>query len=145
MIKTLSPDGIPAGINAAADAGASRPELNARGVAAGAGSPSARQTQPGWSSGGSLGVAGAVCPVLTEMDASQPAPVSAPARRTLSICDTQPVTAEGVRTLLENNLSNDSGNSTDLFFLERTESLRAALEHVRRDAPDVLILDKAFR
>src|SRR5207237_4254250 len=32
----------------------------------------------------------------------------------------------------------------DLFFLERTESLRAALEHVRRDGPDVLILDKAF-
>src|SRR5262245_19784437 len=138
MIKPLSPGGI------SASAGASRPESNARGVAAGAGSPSARQSQPVWPGGGSLGVAGAVCPVLTEMDAVQPDPISAPARRTLSICDTQPVTAEGVRTLLENNLSNEPGNPADLFFLERSESLRAALEHVRRDAPDVLMLDKAF-
>jgi two-component system nitrate/nitrite response regulator NarL len=56
--------------------------------------------------------------------------------KTVSICDTQPVLAEGVRTLL--------GSSEELKFLATTDSLRGALEHLRRDAPDVLLLDKAF-
>jgi DNA-binding NarL/FixJ family response regulator len=54
----------------------------------------------------------------------------------VSICDTQPVTAEGVRTLL--------GGSPDLVFAEATDSLAHALDLVRRSSPDVLMLDKAF-
>jgi DNA-binding NarL/FixJ family response regulator len=54
----------------------------------------------------------------------------------VSICDTQPVTAEGVRTLLS--------GSPDMRFAEVTDSLAQALDLVRRSAPDVLMLDKAF-
>jgi two-component system nitrate/nitrite response regulator NarL len=60
----------------------------------------------------------------------------AEASKTVSICDTQPVMAEGIRTLLE--------SAAGLRYMAATESLKAALEHVRRDAPDVLLLDKAF-
>ena len=56
--------------------------------------------------------------------------------KTVCICDTQPVTAEGVRTLL--------GGSPDLVFAETSDSLAHALELVRRTAPNVLMLDKAF-
>jgi two-component system nitrate/nitrite response regulator NarL len=54
----------------------------------------------------------------------------------VSVCDTQPVTAEGVRTLL--------GGSADLVFAETTDSLAQAMDMVRRTSPDVLMLDKAF-
>jgi two-component system nitrate/nitrite response regulator NarL len=54
----------------------------------------------------------------------------------VSVCDTQPVTAEGVRTLL--------GGSADLVFAEATDSLAQAMDMVRRTSPDVLMLDKAF-
>jgi len=57
-------------------------------------------------------------------------------RRTVSICDTQPVTAEGIRTLLN--------DCPDLQFLQVMDSLAAAMEVVRRNPPSVLILDKAF-
>jgi DNA-binding NarL/FixJ family response regulator len=56
--------------------------------------------------------------------------------RTVSICDTQPVTSEGIRILLS--------NCPDLKFLEGTDSLEAAMQLVRSSPPDVLILDKAF-
>jgi DNA-binding NarL/FixJ family response regulator len=56
--------------------------------------------------------------------------------KTISICDTQPVTAEGVRTLL--------AGARELGFGEATDSLKRALEHLRLDRPDVLLLDKAF-
>jgi len=56
--------------------------------------------------------------------------------KTVSICDTQPVTAEGIRILLS--------GFPDLKFLEGTDSLNAAGELVRTSPPDVLILDKAF-
>jgi two-component system nitrate/nitrite response regulator NarL len=56
--------------------------------------------------------------------------------KTVCTCDTQPVTAEGVRTLLT--------GCQDLVFLEATDSLNQAHELVRRAAPDVLMLDKAF-
>jgi DNA-binding NarL/FixJ family response regulator len=46
------------------------------------------------------------------------------------------VTAEGIKTLLASN--------PELRFLETTDSLKLALEHIRRDRPDVLLLDKAF-
>jgi DNA-binding NarL/FixJ family response regulator len=56
--------------------------------------------------------------------------------RTVSICDTQAVTVEGLRTLLS--------NCPDLTFLECADSLNQALEMIRESPPDVLILDKAF-
>ena len=54
----------------------------------------------------------------------------------VSICDTQPVTAEGIRTLLT--------GSPDMIFADITDSLAQALELVRRASPDVLMIDKAF-
>jgi DNA-binding NarL/FixJ family response regulator len=56
--------------------------------------------------------------------------------KSVSICDTQPVTAEGVRNLLS--------GAADLRFLETVDSLKQAADLVRRSDPDVLILDKAF-
>ena len=56
--------------------------------------------------------------------------------KSVSMCDTQPVTAEGIRTLIH--------SSPELCFGEATDSLKRALEHVRLDQPDVLLLDKAF-
>jgi DNA-binding NarL/FixJ family response regulator len=65
---------------------------------------------------------------------------SPPARtnpaRTVAICDTQPVTAEGVRTLLN--------SSAELRFQQSADSLSRALDLMQRQAPDVLLLDKAF-
>jgi two-component system, NarL family, nitrate/nitrite response regulator NarL len=52
------------------------------------------------------------------------------------VCDTQPVTAEGVRTLL--------AGSADLAFAETSDSLTQAMDLVRRTIPEVLMLDKAF-
>jgi two-component system nitrate/nitrite response regulator NarL len=62
-------------------------------------------------------------------------PQFAPIKR-VSVCDTQPVTAEGVRTLLV--------GSPDMVFAETSESLAQAMDLVRRTSPDVLMLDKAF-
>lgn len=62
--------------------------------------------------------------------------------RTVAICDTQPVMAAGIRTLLDGN--------PDLQYVETTDSLKAALDLVenrgqsRRAAPNVLLIDKAF-
>lgn len=56
--------------------------------------------------------------------------------RTVSICDTQPVTAEGVRAIL--------ASVPDLRFSEVCDSLPRAAECMRSNPADVLILDKAF-
>jgi len=56
--------------------------------------------------------------------------------RFVNICDTQPVTAEGFRTLL-------SGNA-DLRFGSVADSLLRAIQEVRQSAPAVLVIDKAF-
>lgn len=62
--------------------------------------------------------------------------------RTVAICDTQPVTAAGIRTLLDGN--------PDLQYLETTDSLKGALDFIENrtqalgSAPDVLVVDKAF-
>ncbi|MEO5926819.1 MAG: response regulator transcription factor [Bryobacteraceae bacterium] len=56
--------------------------------------------------------------------------------RTVAICDTQPVTAEGIRTLLT--------GADDLQFARASDSPQQAAEWMRDRAPDVLILDKAF-
>jgi two-component system nitrate/nitrite response regulator NarL len=54
----------------------------------------------------------------------------------VAICDTQPVTAEGIRALL--------ASSPDLEFQLTTDSLSRALELVRQNPPQVLLIDKAF-
>jgi DNA-binding NarL/FixJ family response regulator len=54
----------------------------------------------------------------------------------VSVCDTQPVTAEGVRTLLN--------GSPDMRFAEVADSLAQAQDLLQRAAPDVLMIDKAF-
>lgn len=59
-----------------------------------------------------------------------------PPIKKVSVCDTQPVTAEGVRTLL--------AGSADMVFAETSDSLAQALDLVRRTSPAVLMLDKAF-
>jgi DNA-binding NarL/FixJ family response regulator len=56
--------------------------------------------------------------------------------RTISICETQPVTAEGLRMLLD--------GCDDLRFVEATDSLNRALDLARHSPPDVLLIDKAF-
>jgi len=56
--------------------------------------------------------------------------------RTVSVCDTQPVTAEGIHTLLNGTL--------DLAFGQTTESLSQATEILKAQQPAVLLLDKAF-
>jgi len=56
--------------------------------------------------------------------------------KSIAICDTQPVTAEGVRNLLR--------GVPDLKFQTAPESLTQAAEVVRKQHPDVLILDKGF-
>jgi DNA-binding NarL/FixJ family response regulator len=56
--------------------------------------------------------------------------------KAISICDTQPVTAEGIRTLLN--------GCADLRFRESSDSLGQALDQFRRNPPDVLMIDKAF-
>jgi two-component system nitrate/nitrite response regulator NarL len=56
--------------------------------------------------------------------------------KTVAVCDTQPVTAEGIRTLL--------GESHDLRFQQATDSLAKAAEILRTTPPSIFLLDKAF-
>jgi two-component system nitrate/nitrite response regulator NarL len=56
--------------------------------------------------------------------------------KTVSVCDTQPVTAEGIRTLL--------GDNPNLQFAQATDSLARAKDILRDSTPSVLMLDKAF-
>lgn len=54
----------------------------------------------------------------------------------IAICDTQPITAEGVRVLLETN--------SEFEFVDWAESLEAGAALVRASNPDIVIIDKAF-
>jgi DNA-binding NarL/FixJ family response regulator len=54
----------------------------------------------------------------------------------VAICDTQPITAEGVRVLLE--------SCQDYEFIDWAESLETGAALVRTSRPDLLIVDKAF-
>lgn len=57
-------------------------------------------------------------------------------KKTVAICDTQPITAEGLKTLI--------GPCPDLEFFETLDSLESATALVRRKSPDILIVDKGF-
>ncbi len=57
-------------------------------------------------------------------------------KKRVAICDTQPLTAEGVRTVLS--------NCSDLQYSDYSDSLAGASEMIRRTSPDIVLLDKAF-
>jgi DNA-binding NarL/FixJ family response regulator len=57
-------------------------------------------------------------------------------KKTVVVCDTQPLTAEGLRTLL--------AEAGDLEFLASLSSLEAATDLVKARPPDVVIVDKGF-
>src|SRR5437016_9806864 len=61
---------------------------------------------------------------------------AAESAKCIAICDTQPVTAEGIRNLLI--------GVPDLKFLAAPESLAQAADLIRSQSPDVMILDKGF-
>ena len=56
--------------------------------------------------------------------------------KTVSICNTKPVTAESIQTLLSDCL--------DLKFEQATDSLIRATEMLRESPPSVVVVDKAF-
>ena len=57
-------------------------------------------------------------------------------KNTVAVCDTQPITAEGLRSLVS--------NTDDLAYLQAVYSLAQATEVLRQHQPDILVLDKAF-
>lgn len=57
-------------------------------------------------------------------------------RISVVVCDTQPVTAEGLRTVIT--------GCPDLEFVSAEHSLTAGAELIRRQSPKVALLDKAF-
>jgi DNA-binding NarL/FixJ family response regulator len=59
-----------------------------------------------------------------------------PVRKTVGVCETQPVTIEGVRALLE--------GCSDLEFIGGVTSLLSGMEIVQERSPSVMIIDKAF-
>jgi two-component system nitrate/nitrite response regulator NarL len=58
------------------------------------------------------------------------------AKKTVAVCDTQPITAQGLRNLL--------ATSEDLELVEAMNSLDAAGAYVRANAPDIVVVDKGF-
>jgi two-component system nitrate/nitrite response regulator NarL len=58
------------------------------------------------------------------------------AKKTIAVCDTQPITAEGLRNLL--------ASSDDLELVEAMNSLATATALVRAKAPDIVVVDKGF-
>ena len=58
------------------------------------------------------------------------------AKKSVVVCDTQPITAEGLRSLL--------ATAPDLGFLASLNSLEATKELVTSRPPDVVIVDKGF-
>ena len=57
-------------------------------------------------------------------------------KKTVAICDTQPITAEGLRSLLESN--------PDLEFQQSLTSLESASAFLQAQSCDMVILDKGF-
>lgn len=57
-------------------------------------------------------------------------------KKTVAICDTQPITAEGLRTLIS--------GCPDLEYAESLDSLDLATTLVRTKRPDILIVDKGL-
>ena len=58
------------------------------------------------------------------------------AKKTIAVCDTQPITAQGLRNLLS--------STEDLELIEAVNSLDAAAAFVRLKNPDIVVVDKGF-
>jgi two-component system nitrate/nitrite response regulator NarL len=58
------------------------------------------------------------------------------AKKRIAVCDTQPITAQGLRNLL--------ATSDDLELVEAMNSLETATAFVRANAPDIVVVDKGF-
>lgn len=71
-----------------------------------------------------------------ELESPRLAAAESKAPKTVLVCDTQPVTAEGIRTLLAGN--------PELRFLNVADTLLGAVELARQQSPDLVIVDKAF-
>ena len=56
--------------------------------------------------------------------------------KTVSVCETQPITAEGLRTIVS--------RCPELEFLHSTTSLLDGASMVRETSPDILVVDKGF-
>jgi two-component system nitrate/nitrite response regulator NarL len=76
---------------------------------------------------------GSVSVAVLEME---PPRLEAKSQKTVIVCDTQPVTAEGIRTVLDGN--------PDLQLCDVADSLSSALDLARRHQPNVMVVDKAF-
>ncbi len=57
-------------------------------------------------------------------------------KKTIAVCDTQPITAQGLRNLL--------ALSEDLELVEAMNSLETASAYVHAKAPDIVVVDKGF-
>ena len=57
-------------------------------------------------------------------------------KKNVAVCDTQPVTAEGLRILISTN--------PDLEFMEPLDSLSVAMQFVHAKSPDLVVVDKGF-
>ena len=57
-------------------------------------------------------------------------------KKTIAVCDTQPITAEGLKTLLS--------TTPNLELLEALPSLEAATALVQTKSPDIVVVDKGF-
>src|ERR1700677_1035981 len=97
----------------------------------GSGNPGS--SNPGFGGGAGGNGVGNGSGVLELLDPAFPETKS---QKTVIVCDTQPVTAEGIRTVL-------AGNS-DLQFYQVADSLGSALDLARRHQPNVMVVDKAF-
>jgi two-component system nitrate/nitrite response regulator NarL len=64
------------------------------------------------------------------------APMTQHEKKLVAVCDTQPMTAEGIRTVL--------APCADLQYAEYAESLSAAAELIARTSPDMIVVDKGF-
>jgi two-component system, NarL family, nitrate/nitrite response regulator NarL len=96
-----------------------------------------RSITAGVTSGVSSGIASGVSSMgSTAVEEWAPPDRVAERPKTVSVCDTQPVTAEGIRTLLDTCL--------DLRYGQGTDSLGQATEMLRQSPPGVLMIDKAF-
>ena len=58
------------------------------------------------------------------------------AKKTIAVCDTQPITAQGLRNLL--------ASSEDLELIETLNLLETAAAFVREKTPDIVVIDKGF-
>ncbi len=58
------------------------------------------------------------------------------AKKTVAVCDTQPITAQGLRNLL--------ASSEDIELIEAVNSLDAAAAFIHLKKPDIVVVDKGF-